>query len=88
MALEKNAGWSFWVHEGERVRLFTVADVTLSAAEDMALARTHFGVTISHEQIGEGIINLLKLPYGGVMEWVPAASADDAGAEGVKSLKG
>ena len=87
MALEKNAGWCFWVHEGDRVRLFTVADVNLSAAEDLALARTHFGVTMSHEVVSEGVIDLLKLPYGGVMEWIPAQTEDDPVPDGVKSLK-
>ncbi len=88
MTLEKNAGWSFWVREGDRVRLFTVADVNFTAAEDMALARTSHGVTISHEQVTEAVIDLVKLPYGGVMEWMPA-TADDGpprrGAGGAKA---
>jgi hypothetical protein len=67
--LEKNAGWSFWVREGERVRFFVVADVNLSAAEDTALAETNYGIAIEHQEIGEEVIELLKLPYGKVMEW-------------------
>jgi hypothetical protein len=73
MSLEKNAGWSFWVREGDRVRFFTVADVNFSAAEDMALAETNYGVAISHQQVGEEVIELLKLPYGKVMEWTRAS---------------
>ena len=85
MALETNAGWSFWVREGDRVRLFTVADVNLSAAEDMALANTHFGVTLSHEQVSEGVIDLLKLPYGQVMEWTPAPTEDEPVPDGARA---
>ncbi len=87
MAVDKNGGWNFWVHEGDCVRLFTVADVNMSAAEEMALAKTHFGVTISHEQVAEGVIDLIKLPYGGVMEWTPALSGDDPDSGCVKSVK-
>jgi hypothetical protein len=72
MALEKNAGWNFWIREGERVRLFTVADVNLRGAEEMALTETKYGVVISHGEISEAVIGLLKLPYGKVMEWTPA----------------
>jgi len=87
MALEMNAGWSFWVREGDRVRLFTVADVNFAAAEDMALARTSHGVAISHQQVNETVIDLVKLPYGGVMEWIPA-EADDRSPRGTGSAKG
>ena len=73
MTLEKNAGWRFWVREGDRVRFFTVADVNFSAAEDMALTETNYGVAISHQQIGEEVMELLKLPYGKVMELTPAS---------------
>ncbi len=72
MSIEKNAGWNFWVRDGGQIRLFTVADVNFSAAEDMAIARTHHGITVSHQEIGEAVIELLKLPYGQVIEWMPS----------------
>jgi hypothetical protein len=71
MALESNAGWNFWVREGGRVRLFTVANTNRSAAEDMALAQTKHGVVISHQEIGEATIGLINLQFGKVMEWTP-----------------
>jgi hypothetical protein len=75
MALESNAGWNFWVREGDRVRLFTVANTNRSAAEDMALARTKYGVVLSHQEISEATISLIKLPFGQVMEWTPKSTA-------------
>jgi hypothetical protein len=87
MAVETNGGWNFWVHEGRCVRLFTVADVSMAAAENIALAKTHFGVTISHEQVAEGVIGILRLSDGDIMEWVPAKSTDDPDPDCIKSVK-
>lgn len=87
MVVETNGGWNFWVHEGDCVRLFTVADVSMAAAENLALAKTKYGVTISHEQVAEGVIDLLKLSGGDVMEWVQAKSPEERDADCVNSVK-
>jgi len=87
MVVETNGGWNFWVHEGDCVRLFTVADVSMAAAENLALAKTKHGVTISHEQVAEGVIDLLKLSDGDVMEWAPSKSPDERDADCVNSVK-
>lgn len=64
--------------DGDRIRLFTVADADFTAAEDRVLSKMNYGITLSHEEIGESVIELLKLPYGEAMEWTPILPEEEA----------
>jgi hypothetical protein len=69
--MDTSSGTEFWVNDKGRIRLFTVVEADKTKAQQI-LHRRFPGIEFATWQpLPSGLITMLKLPAGEVLEWTP-----------------
>ena len=69
--MEASGGIEFWIHDKGRVRLFTIAEPNKIRAQHLLRQRLPGIEFTSWQPLPSGIITMLKMQKGEILEWSP-----------------
>jgi hypothetical protein len=71
--MDASSGMEFWINDKGRVRLFTIAETDKSKAQALLRERLRGIEFTTWQPLPSGVITMLKMRAGEVLEWSPHA---------------
>jgi hypothetical protein len=73
--MEITGGMEFWVNDKGRIRLFTIAESSRSKAQALLRERLPGVEFTTWQPVPSGVVMMLKMRAGEILEWSPANAA-------------